>query len=169
MRKSAALVFGLGAAAMLLAACGKKSEEAVMPSSAPLETSAAPASAAPALTPDQQKMLAALPAPYNTADPAAGEAKFAQCRACHSIAKGAPNLTGPNLYGVFGQKAAEVAGFSFSDEMKASGMTWDAPTLDKWIENPKAVLPNTKMTFLGLKDPKDRQDVVAYVALQRDK
>jgi cytochrome c len=159
-------VLAIGAAA-LLAGCGKKSEAPVMPSSAPLATT--PSSAAPAgPTPEQQKMLAALPAPYNTGDPAAGEQKFAQCRSCHSIVKGGPNLTGPNLYGVFGTKAAQVAGFSFSDAMKNSGLTWDAPTLDKWIENPRAVLPETKMTFLGLKDAKDRQDVIAYVAIQRD-
>jgi cytochrome c len=166
MRAIAATVLALGAAA-LLAGCNKKSEAPVMPSSTPLETSAAPASSA-APTAEQQKMLAALPAPYNTGDPAAGEAKFAQCRSCHSVVKGAPNLTGPNLYGVFGTKAGEVPGFAFSDEMKASMLTWDAPTLDKWIENPKSLVPQTKMTFLGLKDAKDRQDVIAYLAIQRD-
>ncbi len=152
------------ALAVLLAGCGKK-EEPVMPqaSSAP---EAAPAATGP--TPAQQKLLAALPAPYNAADLANGESKFAQCRSCHTITKGGPNLTGPNLYGVFGTKAAQVPGFSFSDAMKASGMSWDAPTLERWITDPRKVLPDTKMTFLGVKDPKDRQDIVAYVAVQRD-
>ena len=167
MRARSATVLGL-AAATLLVACNQKKEEPVMPSSAPL-ASAAPASAAPAgPTPEQQKMLAALPAPYNTGDPSAGEAKFVQCRACHTAVKGGPNLTGPNLYGIFGTKAAEVPGFAFSDAMKASGMTWDAPTMDKWIENPHSVLAQTKMTYIGMKDAKDRQDVIAYLAIQRD-
>jgi len=170
MRTTVGLVLGLGAVALLLTGCGKKNDAPVMPSSAPLAIETPASSSTPAaLTPDQQKMLAALPAPYNTGDPVAGEAKFAQCRSCHAIVKGAPNLTGPNLYGVFGTKAAGVPGFAFSDDMKASNLTWDAPTLDKWIENPKGVLAQTKMTFIGLKDPKDRQDVIAYLALQRDK
>jgi cytochrome c len=167
MRANVGLALGL-AAIGLLGACGKKSEEPVMPSTAPLAIAPASSSAPAGPTPEQQKMLAALPPPYNTGDPAAGDTKFAQCRSCHSIVKGAPNLTGPNLYGVFGTKAAEVRGFEFSDDMKASHLTWDAPTLDKWIENPRAVLTQTKMTFAGLKDPKDRQDVIAFLALQRD-
>ena len=163
MRRIAVFVLGFGAAA-LLSACGK-SQEPVMPS-----TQAAAPDTSSSWTPsaDQLKMLAALPAPFNTADPVNGMAKFALCRSCHSITKGAPNLTGPNLYGVFGTKAAAVPGFDFSDAMKASGFTWDAPTLDKWITDPRAALPETKMTFLGDKDPKERADIVAYVALQRD-
>lgn len=164
MREIAVFTLALGAAG-LLSACGK-SEEPVMPSTPPPSPEAA-APAAP--TPDQLKMLAALPAPFNTADPVNGMAKFALCRSCHTITKGGPNLTGPNLYGVFGTKAAKVPGFDFSDAMKDSGFTLDAPTLDRWIADPAAALPQTKMTFLGVKDPKDRADIVAYVALQRDK
>jgi cytochrome c len=159
-----AATFGLAAA---LAGCGKSGEQAPRSSSAP---QAAATAAAPAASPaDQQKILAALPAPYNTADPANGEAKFALCRSCHSITKGGPNLTGPNLWGIYGTKAAEVPDFSFSEAMKASGLTWDAATIDKWIADPRAVLPQTKMVFLGVKDPKERADIVAYLALQRDK
>lgn len=139
-----------------------------MPSSAPLAVTPESAAAPAPPTPEQQKLLAALPAPYNTGDPAAGEAKVAQCKSCHAFVKGGPNLTGPALWGVFGTKAAAVAGFSFSDGLKASNLTWDAPTLDKWIADPRGLVPQTKMTFLGIKDPKDRQDVIAYLALQRD-
>ena len=157
----------LGSAAVL-AGCGKGggSEAPVMPSSAPLElaSSTPPASESPA----QKAIVAALPAPYNTGDPVAGEAKFAQCRSCHAIAKGAPNLTGPNLYGAFGGKAASVPGFDFSDDLKNAHLTLDAPTLDKWIENPKALAPQTKMTFAGLKSAQDRYDVIAFLATQKD-
>jgi cytochrome c len=47
--------------------------------------------------------------------------------------------------------------------MKALGVTWDAPTIDKWISNPRAMNPGTKMTYLGMENPKDRIDVVAYL------
>ena len=165
MRAISMLALTLGSVAML-SGCGKK-EEAVMPAAPSATPAAAPASAAPPSA-DQQKMLAALPAPYNTGEAAAGEAKFAQCRSCHAIAKGAPNLTGPNLYGVFGNKAASVAGFDFSDDLKNAHLTLDAPTLDKWLENPKSLAPQTKMTFAGLKTAQDRYDVIAFLATQKD-
>jgi cytochrome c len=165
MRAASAMALVLGSAA-LLSACGKQQSEApVMPSAAPVTESAAPAASE---TPAQQKIVAALPAPYNGGDPVAGADKFAQCKSCHAIAKGAPNLTGPNLWGAFGQKAAEVPGFEFSDGLKHSGLTFDAPTLDKWIENPRQLVADTKMTFNGIKDPKDRQDIIAFLATQTD-
>ncbi len=166
MRGFVMVALTVGAAAVL-AGCGKKSEEPVMPQAEPL-ASAAPAPSSAPSSADQQKLLAALPAPYNTADPADGMAKVAQCKSCHTFTKGGPALVGPNLYGVFGTKAAAVPGFTFSDGMKASGLTWDAPTLDRWIENPKSVVPDTKMTFAGMTDPKDRQNIIAYLATLRD-
>jgi cytochrome c len=72
-------------------------------------------------------------------------------------------MTGPNLHGVFGRKAASVPGFTYSDVLKASGWTWDAARVDTWITDPKVALPGTKMTFAGLKDPKDRTDTIAYL------
>ena len=112
---------------------------------------------------DKKKAQAALPAPYNTADLSNGESKFALCSTCHTTAEGAPNMTGPNLHGVIGRKAASVPGFSYSDVLKATGWTWDAAHIDSWITDPKAALPGAKMTFAGLKDPKDRTDTIAYL------
>jgi cytochrome c len=112
---------------------------------------------------DMKKAQAALPAPYNTADLDNGQSKFALCQTCHTTAEDGPNMTGPNLHGVFGRKAASVPGFNYSDPLKATGWTWDAAKIDTWITDPKAALPGTKMTFAGLKDPKDRTDVIAYL------
>ena len=166
MRRVLAGLAILGSAAVL-AGCSKGGSDApVMPSSAPLASeSSAPDFVA---TPQQKAIVAALPAPFNTGDPTAGEAKFAQCRSCHAIAKGAPNLTGPALYGVFGTKAAQIAGFDFSDDLKAANLTLDAPTLDKWLTDPRSLAPQTKMTFAGLKTPQDRYDIIAYLATQKD-
>jgi cytochrome c len=161
MRVAVSLM-ALAAGAMLLSGCGKKQESAEQPEAA-TEPASAPA-AAPAPTPEQIKtMVASLPAPYNTGDVANGQTKFAQCRACHTPEQGGANMTGPNLWGVFGRKAGSIEGFSYSDGLKASGITWDAPQIDKWITNPRAVVADTRMSFLGLKDPKDRIDVVAYL------
>jgi cytochrome c len=149
---------------VLVAACGKKTE-----GPAPGTAETAPP-AAPGLSGDAAKTaLASLPAPYNTADPENGQRKFGQCRSCHSIEQGGPNMTGPNLWGVLGRKAGTEAGYSYSDGLKAAGWTWDAPRLDAWIKNPRAVLPDTKMTFLGIKNDKDRADIIAFIRLQNSK
>jgi cytochrome c len=156
------------ALALLAAACGKK-EEPVMPAAenAPLSAEAPPAPAV--LTDAQKASLASLPAPFNTADPEDGRRQFGQCRSCHSITEGGPNMTGPNLWGVYGRKAATEAGYSYSDGLKAAGWTWDAGKLDAWIKNPRALVPDTKMTFLGVKDDKRRADIVAFLKLQGGK
>lgn len=157
MRASISML-SLIAAASLLTACGKsQTTSASAESAAPAATPAEP-------TPAQAKaLIATLPAPYNTADLDNGKHKFAQCRACHTTAEGGPNMTGPNLWGIFGRKAGSLDSFSYSDGLKAAGWTWDADHIDKWITDPRAVIPGTKMTFFGIRDPKDRVDVIAYL------
>jgi cytochrome c len=148
-------VLAIMATAGLLASCGKS--QTASGSGAPPAASAEP-------TPQQAKaLIATLPAPYNTADLDNGKHKFAQCRSCHTTSQGGPNMTGPNLWGVFGRKAGSLDGFAYSDGVKAAGFTWDAEHLDKWITDPRAMIPGTKMTFFGIKDPKDRVDVIAYL------
>jgi cytochrome c len=161
MRVAVSLM-ALAAGALLISGCGKKQDTAEQPATTTEPASAPVAPAGP--TAEQIKTLvASLPAPYNTGDVANGQAKFNQCRACHTPEQGGPNMTGPNLWGIFGRKAGSIEGFSYSDGLKASGIVWDAPKIDKWIENPRAVAPDTRMSFMGLKDPKDRIDVVAYL------
>ncbi|HEY2658708.1 MAG TPA: cytochrome c family protein [Caulobacteraceae bacterium] len=156
MRVSPVLL-GITATAALLSACGKQS-------AAPAQVGAPAPAVAEAPTPEQMKATqATLPAPYNAADLENGKHKFAQCAACHTLAQGAPNMTGPNLWGVFGRKAGTAANYDYSDAVKAAGFTWDAAHIDTWITDPRAMIPGTKMTFIGLKDPKDRADVIAYV------
>jgi cytochrome c len=62
-------------------------------------------------------------------DPAEGEKVFATCKACHQIGEGAKNAIGPELNGVVGRKAGSVAGYSYSDANKNSGITWDESNL----------------------------------------
>ncbi len=145
-----------------LAGCSKSGGDQATGS----EGQATPPASAPAaeLTDAQkQKLVADLPAPYNTGDIAHGKTVFMICKSCHTTASGGANMTGPNLYGVFGRKAGSSAGFTYSDGLKASGITWDAVHLDSWVTSPKAVVADTKMSFVGLKDPKDRADLIAYL------
>ena len=152
------------AIAVTLAGCSKSSTNT---SAATSSTGQVAAPAAAPLTAEQKKaVLATLPAPYNAADIDNGEAKFALCSSCHTLSEGGPVMTGPNLYHILGEKAGVRPGFKFSDPMMAAGFTWDATHLDTWITDPKVMIPGTKMTFAGLKDPKDRTDVIAYLMIQ---
>lgn len=143
------------ALATAVAACGQPQEKAGGATGA-----AAPSDA------EKAAVLASYPAPYNTADLANGKAKFALCQSCHTIAPGGANMTGPNLHGVFGKAAASNAEFKYSDALKTAGFTWDAEHLDHWLEKPQTFLPGTKMSFAGLKDAKDRTDLIAYLMVE---
>jgi cytochrome c len=110
-------------------------------------------------------VLFAVPA-HAAGDAAAGEKVFAQCKACHENEKGVAKV-GPTLKGVVGRKVASVAGYNYSDAMKAFGATgavWDEATLTKYLPNPKALVPGTKMAFGGLHKPEDVANVIAFLA-----
>ena len=143
------------ALATLVAACGQSQEK-----------SAGGPAGAPVSDAEKQTLLASYPAPYNTADLANGKAKFALCQSCHTINPGGANMTGPNLHGVFGKKAAANADFKYSDALKNAGFVWDGAHLDEWLEKPQTYLPGTKMSFAGLKDGKDRTDLIAYLMVE---
>lgn len=96
-------------------------------------------------------------------DTALGEKIFVQCKACHQIGESAKNGVGPVLNGLFGRKAGTIEGYSYSPANKNSGITWDEATFREYIRDPKAKIPGTKMIFPGLKDPKQIDDVVAYL------
>jgi cytochrome c len=88
---------------------------------------------------------------------------FRRCATCHTIAAGARNAVGPNLHDVFGRKAASAPGFNYSPAMRASGLTWDEATLDRFLANPQKAVPGTRMAFAGIADPAQRRQVIAYL------
>jgi cytochrome c len=96
-------------------------------------------------------------------DAAAGEKVFLKCKVCHQIGEGAKNSVGPVLNGVVGRKAGSVEGYNYSDANKNSGLTWDEATLKEYLPNPRAKVPGTKMTFAGLPNPADIDNVIAYL------
>ncbi len=98
---------------------------------------------------------------------AAGMTDFATCSICHATVKG-QNGVGPSLFGVVGRKAGTVSGFSYSKAMTASGITWDAASLDAFITAPKTKVPGTRMPFAGLKDAAKRQAIIAYLSSLHD-
>lgn len=99
----------------------------------------------------------------NAQDAAAGEKAFTVCRACHQIGPTAKIAVGPVLNGIVGRKAGTYPGFTYSDANKNSGIVWTPEELDKYLTNPQAVVPHTKMIFPGIKNDKQRQDVIAFL------
>jgi cytochrome c2 len=95
-------------------------------------------------------------------DPAQGKKVFAKCQACHSLEAG-KNKVGPTLHGVMGRASASEAEFNYSDAMKNAHLTWDPDTLDKYLANPKELVPGTKMMFPGLRKEKERADLISYL------
>lgn len=106
-------------------------------------------------------VLTVTPIDPATAQPARPPA-FAQCAGCHSTQAG-KTLFGPSLAGVSGRRAGTLPGYAYSPALKASGLTWNAKTLDRWLTSPKKTVPGTKMPFNGLQDPKSRAQVIAYL------
>lgn len=126
---------------------------------------ATPARPAPTAS-EKAALLATLPAPYDQGDLDNGRRVFARCRSCHTITEGGSNMTGPNLYGVFGREAGGLPGFNYSTAVKEAAFVWDGERLDHWLENPRTFLRGTKMSFAGIPDATDRRDVVAFLKVE---
>ncbi|MFC4732767.1 c-type cytochrome [Salipiger abyssi] len=99
-------------------------------------------------------------------DAARGAEIFGQCRGCHEIGPGARHRIGPHLNEIFGRRAGALEAFPYSKGMSrafADGLVWDYARLDAYLENPRALVSGTRMSFRGLKDAQDRHDVLAYL------
>ena len=97
-------------------------------------------------------------------NPTAGQKLFnVQCGACHSAAAGV-NMVGPSLFGLVGRKSGSIANFHYSAANRDAGITWDEATLDKYLANPRAMLPGTTMPYAGIKNSDQRADLIAYLA-----
>lgn len=149
------------------AAVSEASEAAATPS----ETASATPSPSPTPTPTASASTAAKDAKPAAAAPVVAvadvppPASFGRCAVCHNATKGGADKLGPNLYGVYGHKAAQGS-FAFSQALKDAGLTMDGATLDKWLESPMTLVPGTRMSFPGIKDPVKRAEIIAYLKQQ---
>lgn len=150
--------FSVLAMAALLSACG--SGAAPDPAQQIVIREPGQAPAAPAATPALTPVAAAGPADLA----AAGEQVFAVCSTCHAVEPGAAAGPGPNLHGVLGRKAGSGTGFAYSAALKASGLSWDAATLDAYLADPVKTVPGTSMVAGALTDADERKAVIAYLA-----
>ncbi len=107
--------------------------------------------------------LSAQSAAALAADPAAGERVFRKCLPCHAVGENAVIKVGPVLNGLLGRPAGTYPGYNYTDANKNSKFVWDEATLAKYLINPKAAIPGTKMEFAGLPRPQEIEDVIAYL------
>lgn len=101
-----------------------------------------------------------------------GKTVFKKCSACHQVGPEAKNRVGPQLNAVFGRRAGGVEDYSrYSDGLKragADGMVWDLDTLNAYLENPKALVSDTRMNFRGLSDAQERANLLAFLRIYSD-
>lgn len=110
------------------------------------------------------KVAAALP----KANADNGKDIFKKCMSCHTVDKGGKALQGPNLYGVVGRAKGSVAGFGYSEPMKAKGGDWSYEHLAEFVHNPKGFVSGTKMVFAGVPSATDVADLLAYLRSMAD-
>ncbi len=112
-------------------------------------------------------VLAAVPGrAEELGDAARGAEVFSQCSGCHEVGPEARHRIGPHLNGVFDRGAAAFDDFRYSKSLERAGndgLVWDLDTLDAYLENPRILVSGTRMSFRGLSDPQDRNDVLAYL------
>eukprot|EP01037_Dinobryon_pediforme_P007029 gene7029-7093_t len=109
-----------------------------------------------------------LPVLLAKADAAKGEASAKACAACHSFEKGGAAKVGPPLYAVVSRAKGSIAGFAYSEGMKAKGGNWGYDELNAFITNPKAYVSGTKMGYAGEKDGAKRANILAYLKTLSD-
>jgi cytochrome c len=110
-----------------------------------------------------------LPVRFASLDLKKGEDSAKKCAACHTFGKGEPNRVGPNLYGVVGRPKHTEPGFNYTAAMKSQTGNWTPEELDKYLTNPRGVVPGTAMTFAGLPRGQERADVIAFLNSKSDK
>ncbi|XP_074948601.1 LOW QUALITY PROTEIN: cytochrome c, somatic-like [Phalacrocorax aristotelis] len=77
--------------------------------------------------------------------------------------KDGKHKTGRNLWGLFGCRTGQAAGFSYPDANKNKGVVWSENTLTERLENPKKYIPGTEIIFAGIKKQNERAGLIAYL------
>lgn len=96
------------------------------------------------------------------ADAGKGEKVFNKCKACHKL--DGSNGTGPFLNGIIDRAVGGIDGFGYSAGMAGLGGDWNVDLLNDFLAKPKDIIPDTKMSFSGLKKIEDRANLIAYLA-----
>ena len=148
----------------MLAACDTVAPPSVETPSAPVATASAAPQAAQFDPGPIRTAAEYLAEPgFAGADISRGQLLSLACAACHTFGAAGGTLVGPNLNGVFGRRAASVAGFDYSPALASSGLVWTPVSLEAWLREPASFVAGTKMAFTGYRSPDDRRDLIAYL------
>lgn len=99
-------------------------------------------------------------------DADAGRKLFRKCAACHALEPGPPMRAGPHLDGVVGRTIGSLPDYSYNGSLRNAGRAgevWTEERLLRFIENPRAMFPDTKMNFAGIAQDRQRRDLIAYL------
>ncbi|MCO7570132.1 cytochrome c family protein [Pseudomonas chlororaphis] len=105
-----------------------------------------------------------LTAPAQAGDAEAGAKLFKRlCSGCHNIGPSVRSSFGPQLNGIIDRPAGSATDYQYSTAMKSSGIVWTRDKLIQYLEDPKAVVPGTRMIFWGLSDEEKIDNLLAYL------
>jgi cytochrome c len=112
------------------------------------------------------------PTPVSSAgDAINGKHQAKRCKGCHSFNSGGRQMTGPNLFGVYGRTAGKNADFSkYSSDLKKATFVWDEAGLAAWVCSSKEAIktltgnPAAKTRMSAQKKCGTKgQDIAAYL------
>ena len=107
------------------------------------------------------------PALGRAEDAAQGARQFEQsCAMCHSLVPGKTKF-GPSLNAMIGRPAGGSPGYSYSYALRSSGLTWTPDKLSAFLEDPRKLVPGTRMSFGGIADVEQRANLIAFLTQQR--
>jgi cytochrome c len=85
------------------------------------------------------------------------------CRTCH-VTNADDHRLGPSLHDVVGREAGSASNYAYSSAMADAGLVWDEATLDRFIENPQAVVPGNNMKpYSGIASAEERAKIIAHL------
>src|SRR6266487_1789911 len=103
------------------------------------------------------------PALAQNGDASRGQQDFRACAPCHSLEPDR-NMTGPSLAELWNRKSGGLPSFPrYSPALKSAGIIWNDDTLNEWIKDPQHFIPGNTMTFPGIKEPRQRADLLAFL------
>lgn len=91
-----------------------------------------------------------------------------QCVVCHSVEKGGPMRVAPNLWSIVGAPKAREKGYGYSTALASAGGVWTQQDLNDYLAAPDKFLPGTKKTIIGLPKPKERAELITFLATLKD-
>lgn len=91
-----------------------------------------------------------------------------QCVVCHSVEKGGPMRVAPNLWSIVGAPKAREKGYGYSTALASAGGVWTQQDLNDYLAAPDKFLPGTKKTISGLPKPKERAELITFLATLKD-